>query len=149
MGKLSFGRVLDCFCLSSGSNSSCFCISSLEEQDVRIERMPLIGTTEGSQLLRLSDGVNTKQTLAFQLKPKMVVLRVSMHCNGCAKKVQKHISKMDGVTSFKVDLENKKVVVIGDILPFEVLASVSKVKNAELWTSFGEDETKQQAKKID
>ncbi|PIA65186.1 hypothetical protein AQUCO_00100583v1 [Aquilegia coerulea] len=97
MGKLSFGRVLDCFCLSSGSNS-CFCISSLEEQD-GIERMPLIGT-EGRQLLRLGDVVNAKQTLAFQLKPKMVVLRVSMHCNGCARKVQKHISKMDGMYFF-------------------------------------------------
>lgn len=26
----------------------------------------------------------------------MVVLRVSMHCNGCARKVEKHISKMEG-----------------------------------------------------
>ena len=41
-----------------------------------------------------------------------------------------------GVTSYKVDLESKRVVVIGDILPFEVLDSVSKVKNAELWTSY-------------
>jgi hypothetical protein len=27
------------------------------------------------------------------------------------------------------------VVVIGDIIPFEVLESVSRVKNAELWNS--------------
>ncbi|KAF9617266.1 hypothetical protein IFM89_035210 [Coptis chinensis] len=131
MGKLSFGRVLDCFCLSFGSNSSCFCINSLEKEDF-VERRPLIETEE-----------NAKQTLAFQLRPKIVVLKVSMHCNGCARKVQKHISKMDGVTSFQVDLENKKVVVIGDILPFEVLESVSKVKNAEIWTSFAEDERNQ------
>ena len=38
-----------------------------------------------------------------------------------------------GVTSFKVDLESKKVVVMGDITPSEVLESVSKVKFAELW----------------
>lgn len=38
-----------------------------------------------------------------------------------------------GVTSFQVDLANKKVVVVGDITPFEVLKSVSKVKFAELW----------------
>ncbi|RWW11164.1 hypothetical protein BHE74_00038885 [Ensete ventricosum] len=88
-----------------------------------------------------------------------------MHCNGCARKIEKHISKMEGmdefccylivykrkealnhhdlphslgslsvgVSSFKVDLENKKVVVVGDITPFEVLESVSKVKFAELW----------------
>ncbi|KAJ0090957.1 hypothetical protein Patl1_13199 [Pistacia atlantica] len=27
----------------------------------------------------------------------MVVLRVSMHCNGCARKVEKHISKLEGM----------------------------------------------------
>ncbi|OUZ99715.1 Heavy metal-associated domain [Macleaya cordata] len=134
MGKLSFGKVLDCFCLSSGGSNSCFCIKTLETQD-DIEKKPLIGRERSHQLVRLGDFVNGTQTLAFQLKPKMVVLRVSMHCNGCARKVEKHISKMEGVISYQVDLENKKVVVIGDILPFEVLESVSKVKTAELWTS--------------
>ncbi|KAG1346254.1 putative heavy metal-associated isoprenylated plant protein 18 [Cocos nucifera] len=42
---------------------------------------------------------------------------------------------MEGVTSFEVDLENKKVVVMGDITPLEVLESVSKVKFAELWVA--------------
>lgn len=45
-----------------------------------------------------------------------------------------------GVSSYKVDLETKMVVVMGDILPFEVLESVSKVKNAELWNSHADDE---------
>ncbi|XP_059638091.1 protein SODIUM POTASSIUM ROOT DEFECTIVE 2 [Cornus florida] len=130
MGKLSFGRVLDSFCLSSGS-SSCFCISNLGNQD-EFEREPLVAS-EGGQLVRLKDVVAEPQTLAFQLKPKMVVLRVSMHCNGCARKVEKHISKIEGVTSYQVDLETKMVVIIGDIVPFEVLESVSKVKSAELW----------------
>ncbi|KAK3210767.1 hypothetical protein Dsin_015473 [Dipteronia sinensis] len=136
MGKLSFGKILDCFCLSPGSSCSCFCLNTLEsiQDDDEFEKKPLIAS-EG-QLLRLKDVVATKQTLAFQLKPKMVVLRVSMHCNGCARKVEKHISKLEGVSSYKVDLESKRVVVIGDIIPFEVLESVSKVmKNAELWTS--------------
>lgn len=132
MGKLSFGKMLDCLNLSSGS-CTCFCMNTLEEDE--FEKKPLIAS-EKTQLLRLKDVVsgNHHQTLAFQLKPKTVVLRVSMHCYGCARKVEKHISKLDGVTSYKVDLESKRVVVIGDILPFEVLESVSKVKNAQLWT---------------
>ncbi|KAI9191330.1 hypothetical protein LWI28_007031 [Acer negundo] len=136
MEKLSFGKILDCFCLSPGSSCSCFCLNTLEsiQDDDEFQKKPLIAR-EG-QLLRLKDVVASKQTLAFQLKPKMVVLRVSMHCNGCARKVEKHISKLEGVSSYKVDLESKKVVVIGDIIPFEVLESVSKVmKNAEFWTS--------------
>ncbi|XP_062090730.1 protein SODIUM POTASSIUM ROOT DEFECTIVE 2 [Humulus lupulus] len=132
MGRLSFGRLLDCLCLSS-SGSNCFCMEF--QDDHEFEKTSLLTTSEKSQMLRLKDAVSGKQTLAFQLKPKMVMLRVSMHCNGCAKKVEKHISKIEGVTSYKVDLESKMVVVIGDILPFEVLESVSKVKNAELWTN--------------
>lgn len=38
-----------------------------------------------------------------------------------------------GVSSIEMDLESKKVVVVGDVTPFEVLESVSKVKFAELW----------------
>ncbi|KAG5564649.1 hypothetical protein RHGRI_000739 [Rhododendron griersonianum] len=94
MGRLSFGRVLDSLCLSNGS-SSCFCTNSLENQDECFETKPLVAS-EGGHLLRLKDVLAEPQTLAFQLKPKMVVLRVSMHCNGCARKVEKHISKIEG-----------------------------------------------------
>lgn len=68
MGKLSFGKVLDSFCLSSCS-SSCFCMNSAETQD-EFESKPLIASDK-SQLLRLKDVVSGKQTLAFQLKPKV------------------------------------------------------------------------------
>ncbi|VVA10568.1 PREDICTED: SODIUM POTASSIUM ROOT [Prunus dulcis] len=108
-------------------------MNSMENED-EFERSPLV-TGEKDEFLRLKDVVAGKQTLAFQLKPKIVMLRVSMHCNGCARKVEKHISKIEGVTSYKVDLESKMVVVIGDVLPHEVLESVSKVKNAEIWNS--------------
>ncbi|KAI8570973.1 hypothetical protein RHMOL_Rhmol01G0081000 [Rhododendron molle] len=155
MGRLSFGRVLDSLYLSNGS-SSCFCTNSLENQDEYFETKPLVAS-EGGHLLRLKDVLAEPQTLAFQLKPKMVVLRVSMHCNGCARKVEKHISKIEAacgvgemlghipipwrVTSYHVDLETKMVVVTGDIVSLEVLESVFKVKNAELWTE--NDEARQ------
>ncbi|XP_009776201.1 heavy metal-associated isoprenylated plant protein 35 [Nicotiana sylvestris] len=136
MGKLSFGKVLDCFStLSSSGSGSCFCINDFGNHDDLLERKPLMNSSqEDEHLVRLKDVINVgPPTLAFHLKPKVVVLRVSIHCNGCARKVEKHISKMEGVTMYQVDLETKKVVVIGDVLPFQVLESVSKVvKNAEL-----------------
>lgn len=92
----------------------------------------------------------------------MVVLRVSLHCKGCAGKVKKHISKMEGelslilslsltsssvsiintykhasnpgVTSFDIDIATKKVTVVGDVTPLGVLNSISKVKSAQFWT---------------
>ena len=40
-----------------------------------------------------------------------------------------------GVTSFSIDFAAKKVTIVGDVTPLGVLASVSKVKSAQLWTS--------------
>lgn len=41
---------------------------------------------------------------------------------------------MLGVTSFDIDFAAKKLTVVGDVTPLAVLASVSKVKNAQLLT---------------
>ncbi|XP_022154425.1 protein SODIUM POTASSIUM ROOT DEFECTIVE 1-like [Momordica charantia] len=64
---------------------------------------------------------------------QVVVLRVALHCQGCASKVKRHLTKMEGVTSFSIDLEAKRVTVMGRISPHGVLESISKVKRAELW----------------
>ncbi|CAA3005266.1 protein SODIUM POTASSIUM ROOT DEFECTIVE 3-like [Olea europaea var. sylvestris] len=66
---------------------------------------------------------------------QVVVMRVSLHCQGCAGKVKKHLSKMEGVTSFSIDLESKRVTVRGHVSPSGVLESISKVKRAEFWPS--------------
>jgi len=66
---------------------------------------------------------------------QVVVLRVSLHCKGCEGKLRKHLSRMEGVTSFNIDFAAKKVTITGDVTPMGVLASVSKVKNAQFWPS--------------
>jgi len=92
---------------------------------------------ESPKLKRLSSNHSPalKSSSSARSLDQVVVLRVSLHCKGCEGKVRKHISKMEGVTSFSIDLETKKVTVIGDVTPLGVLASVSKVKNAQLWPS--------------
>ncbi|MBA0608073.1 hypothetical protein Godav_020322 [Gossypium davidsonii] len=42
---------------------------------------------------------------------------------------------MKGVTSFNIDFEAKKVTIVGEVTPLQALASVSKVKSAQFWTS--------------
>ncbi|GMI84719.1 HEAVY METAL ASSOCIATED PROTEIN 21, SODIUM POTASSIUM ROOT DEFECTIVE 2 [Hibiscus trionum] len=66
---------------------------------------------------------------------QVVVLRVSLHCKGCEGKLRKHLSRMEGVTSFSIDFKAKKVTIVGNVTPSSVLASVSKVKSAQFWTS--------------
>ncbi|CAN8247378.1 unnamed protein product [Cochlearia groenlandica] len=65
----------------------------------------------------------------------VVVMRVSIHCKGCEGKVRKHISKMEGVTSYTIDIATKKVTVVGKVTPMKVVESISKVKFAQLWPS--------------
>ncbi|KAF5447031.1 hypothetical protein F2P56_032612 [Juglans regia] len=85
--------------------------------------------------LSSNDSPALKSSSSSRSHEQVVVLRVSLHCKGCEEKVRKHISKMEGVRSYSIDLETKKVTVIGDVTPLGVLASVSKVKNAQLWPS--------------
>ncbi|KAM3279426.1 hypothetical protein ACQJBY_046654 [Aegilops geniculata] len=66
---------------------------------------------------------------------QVVVLKVSLHCKACAGKVKKHLAKMEGVRTFSIDFAAKKVTVVGDVTPLGVLASVSKVKNAQIWAA--------------
>ncbi|CAN6556809.1 unnamed protein product [Malus baccata var. baccata] len=66
---------------------------------------------------------------------QVVVLRVSLHCKGCEGKVRKHLSKMEGVTSFSIDFQTKRVTVVGFVTPLGVLSSVSKVRKSQLWPS--------------
>lgn len=78
---------------------------------------------------------SSSSTLSSQSSDhQVVVLRVSLHCKGCEKKMRKHISKMEGVTSFNIDFMAKKVTVVGHVTPLSVLTSISKVKNAKLLT---------------
>ncbi|KAG8376468.1 hypothetical protein BUALT_Bualt09G0066600 [Buddleja alternifolia] len=83
---------------------------------------------------------NTNESWDDKNKPssgsidQVVVLRVSLHCRGCERKMRKHISRMQGVTSFNIDFMAKKVTVTGNVTPLEVLSSISKVKNAQLWS---------------
>ncbi|XP_076902147.1 copper transport protein ATX1-like [Bidens hawaiensis] len=65
-----------------------------------------------------------------------VVLKVAMSCGGCAGAVKRVLSTMEGVETFDIDLEQKKVTVKGNIEPNAVLQTVSKTgKKAEFWPS--------------
>lgn len=71
MGKLRFGRMLDCLCLSC-SSATCFCMNALEGED-SMERKALIGS-DGVEMMKIKDIMGGNQTLAYQMKPKVCVL---------------------------------------------------------------------------
>ncbi|KAK4272942.1 hypothetical protein QN277_021428 [Acacia crassicarpa] len=92
----------------------------------------LLVTDDNKSQVVLQDESNTASKPSAT-SDQVVVLRVSLHCKGCVGKVRKHLSRMDGVSSFSIDLAAQKVTIVGDVTPLNVLASVSKVKNAQFW----------------
>ncbi|XP_073021468.1 copper transport protein ATX1-like [Primulina eburnea] len=63
-----------------------------------------------------------------------VVLKVKMSCQGCVGAVNRVLSKMEGVESFDINLEQQKVTVKGNVKPESVLQTVSKTgKVTSLW----------------
>lgn len=63
-----------------------------------------------------------------------VVLKVAMTCQGCVGAVKRVLGKMEGVESYDINLEEKKVTVTGNIQPEAVLQTVSKTgKQTSFW----------------
>ncbi|XP_043703772.1 heavy metal-associated isoprenylated plant protein 3-like isoform X2 [Telopea speciosissima] len=50
----------------------------------------------------------------------MVVLKVDMHCEGCAKKVKRAVKGFQGVEDVKADFSSNKLTVIGKVDPVKI-----------------------------
>ncbi|KAK9123590.1 hypothetical protein Sjap_013192 [Stephania japonica] len=132
--------------LTSPSSSSRYLLSNTPFFDVisDYDKVSALVPIEPASKPRQIVASKTDQSSSVLFKPSLptrpdkqqvVVLKVSLHCKGCEGKVRKHISKMEGVTSFTIDFTTKKVTIMGDVTPLGVLASVSRVKNAHFWPS--------------
>ncbi|CAM8982473.1 unnamed protein product [Rhodiola kirilowii] len=112
-------------------------ITKLERSSSRLLDPPLttlVHRSSGDELD--SPNLKSSSSLPHRLSAdKVVVLWVSLHCKGCEAKLKKHISRMEGVKSFSTDLATKRVTIISDMNPNDVLARVSRVKYAQFWPS--------------
>nr|GEW37185.1 heavy metal-associated isoprenylated plant protein 3 [Tanacetum cinerariifolium] len=65
--------------------------------------------------------------------PQEIVLRVFMHCEGCARKVRKCLKGFDGVEDIQTDCKTHKVVVKGEKAdPLKVLERVQKKSHRQV-----------------
>ncbi|XP_077243252.1 uncharacterized protein LOC143883832 [Tasmannia lanceolata] len=73
------------------------------------------------------------------------VLKVSIHCEGCKRKVKKVLQTIDGVYTIMIDSKQHKVTVNGDIDAETVIKKLVKNgKQAELWPENKEKEPEEQ-----
>ncbi|KAL7091974.1 hypothetical protein ACP275_12G137600 [Erythranthe tilingii] len=109
---------------------------SFKDFDSVVEKLSLDDTKTEEELISDDAVPPPPPPDPLQEEIVVVVLRVSLHCRGCEKKMRKHLSRMEGVTSFEIDFAAKKVTVTGNVTPASVLSSISRVKsNAQLWPS--------------
>ncbi|XP_075478595.1 heavy metal-associated isoprenylated plant protein 35-like [Primulina tabacum] len=62
------------------------------------------------------------------------VLKVSIHCQGCKRKVKKVLQSIEGVYTTAIDSQQQKVTVIGNIDPQILVKKLIKIgRPAEIW----------------
>ncbi|CAM6018292.1 unnamed protein product [Sphagnum balticum] len=86
-------------------------------------------------------GVHT--SLVQIAEVQTVILKVIMHCEGCAGSVKRAVKRIPGVISYTIDFPAQKVTVTGAVQPNDVFKRVSK--SGKL-TSFWPEEPKQELK---
>ncbi|RZC52516.1 hypothetical protein C5167_020939 [Papaver somniferum] len=76
----------------------------------------------------------TEDASAEPVNYKTCILRVSIHCEGCKKKVKKILKKIQGVEDIIIDSKIHKVTVIGSVNGEALLRKLLiKGKHAEFW----------------
>lgn len=74
------------------------------------------------------------EAAAEPLKYQTLALKVSIHCEGCKKKVKKVLQAIDGVYKTTIDSQNQKVTVTGNVEADTLIKKLVKSgKHAELW----------------
>ncbi|XP_068664048.1 heavy metal-associated isoprenylated plant protein 35-like [Aristolochia californica] len=84
---------------------------------------------------------------AEPLKYQTWVLKVSIHCEGCKKKVKKVLQSVEGVYTTTIDSQQHKVTVTGNVDTDTLIKKLFKSgKAAELWPEKSERKNKKQSK---
>ncbi|GFZ13714.1 heavy metal transport/detoxification superfamily protein [Actinidia rufa] len=78
---------------------------------------------------------------------KTWVLKVSIHCEGCKKKVKKVLQNIDGVYTTSIDSQQNKVTVTGNVDADTLIKKLQKSgKHAELWPEIFEKKKSSKSK---
>ncbi|XP_043708313.1 heavy metal-associated isoprenylated plant protein 35-like [Telopea speciosissima] len=90
---------------------------------------------------------NPAQEASEPLKYQTWVLKVSIHCEGCKRKVNKVLRSIDGVYTTTIDSPQQKVTVTGNVDAETLVRKLLKTgKHAELWPEKAEKKNKKQGK---
>ncbi|XP_073286454.1 uncharacterized protein [Primulina huaijiensis] len=81
------------------------------------------------------------------IKYKTWGLKVSIHCEGCKKKVKKVLQNISGVYKIEIDCKQQRVLVTGNVDSEELIKKLVKSgKHAEIWPGSPDKEGKKSGK---
>ncbi|XP_073060252.1 uncharacterized protein [Primulina eburnea] len=81
------------------------------------------------------------------IKYKTWSLRVSIHCEGCKKKVKKVLQNIEGVYKIEIDCKQQRVLVTGNVDSEALIKKLVKAgKHAEIWPGAPDKEGKKSGK---
>ncbi|KAI3770704.1 hypothetical protein L6452_01845 [Arctium lappa] len=90
-------------------------------------------SSSSSSLSQMASTEIEEQSQTLESK-KRWVLRVSIHCEGCKRKVKKLLQSLPGVDDIEIETKLQRVVVTGDVSPESLIRKLVKAgKHAELW----------------
>ncbi|KAK9926606.1 hypothetical protein M0R45_023825 [Rubus argutus] len=101
----------------------------MPEEEKKAEEKP----AEKKEEKKSEDGKDGKEGDATPPPPQEIVLRVYMHCEGCARKVKRCLKGFQGVEDVSTDCKGHKVVVKGEKAdPIKVLERVQRKSHRQV-----------------
>lgn len=93
----------------------------------------------------------TKDAKKVESGSSTVVLKLDLHCDGCAKKVKSSIRHFEGVETVNVDIEGNKLTVTGNVDPTSIKERVEKKtkKKVEIISPTPKKDSSEGDKKVD
>ncbi|KAK6915593.1 Heavy metal-associated domain, HMA [Dillenia turbinata] len=93
-----------------------------------------MAATSSSAAAAKATATTGKEETAEPINYQTWVLKVSVHCEGCKKKVKKILKGIEGVYETEVDVKQQKVTVTGNVDAETLIRKLVKTgKHAELW----------------
>lgn len=94
--------------------------------------------------------VCSEATASQPLRAQVWVLKVSIHCEGCKRKVKKVLQSIDGVYTTIIDSDQQKVTVTGNVSLETLTKRLGKAgKHAEIWPDKQAEKEKQLIKMLE
>lgn len=96
--------------------------AELEEPAVQVKKEEKLK----QEVIKKANSPQREELYPAMAEVQTVILKVVLHCEGCARTVKRAVKRIPGMTAYDVDFPGQKVTVTGAIIPEDVYRHVSR-----------------------